>query len=340
MRTNSEKPWYRKIKNCWYAWQNGRQVSLGVKGKDSKKAAQEAFYGLMAASPKPKAKDKPSTVKQVVAAFLSDVEGRAKPKTVEVYRYLLAGFVAKFGERAADGIKPHEAEGFARKPNWASSTQNGFLGALVSAFKWAVRAGLLDATPLTTVRKPPKTSRGAKAVISGAEFKRLHAAASAAFQPFLMGLWLTGCRPGELTRLEAKDVDFVSGVAVLVEHKTAHHDGKPRLIFLSPEAVALFKSHAEKHQTGLLFRNTDGNGWNEDSIGGAMTTTRRRAGLKHATAYGFRHSFATDALANGVPDATVAALLGHSSTGMLHKHYSHLTGQAQVLRAAAARVRG
>ena len=40
-------------------------------------------------------------------------------------------------------------------------------------------------------------------------------------------------------------------------------------------------------------------------------------------AYGYRHGFATDAAA-GVPDAQVARLLGHSSTVMLHRHYSHL----------------
>jgi integrase len=58
-----------------------------------------------------------------------------------------------------------------------------------------------------------------------------------------------------------------------------------------------------------------------------------------ATAYGYRHTYATSALAKGVPDATVAALLGHSSTAMLHRHYSHLTSQAKVLRNAAALVR-
>ena len=54
---------------------------------------------------------------------------------------------------------------------------------------------------------------------------------------------------------------------------------------------------------------------------------------------GYWHSFAIDVLANGVPDATVAALLGHSSTAMLHKHYSHLTARADVLRKAASMVR-
>jgi integrase len=69
-----------------------------------------------------------------------------------------------------------------------------------------------------------------------------------------------------------------------------------------------------------------------------MLRLQRRLGIK-ATAYGFRHSFATDALANGVPDAHVAELLGHSGTAMLHKHYSHLTARAKALRDALGRVR-
>jgi hypothetical protein len=37
--------------------------------------------------------------------------------------------------------------------------------------------------------------------------------------------------------------------------------------------------------------------------------------------------------------ANVAALLGHDSNRMLHRHYSYLTAQAGVLRQAAALVR-
>jgi integrase len=55
--------------------------------------------------------------------------------------------------------------------------------------------------------------------------------------------------------------------------------------------------------------------------------------------YGYRHGFATDALAQGVPDAQVAALLGHSGTAMLHRHYAHRGAKAKVLREALGRVR-
>jgi hypothetical protein len=61
--------------------------------------------------------------------------------------------------------------------------------------------------------------------------------------------------------------------------------------------------------------------------------------IAHAVAYGLRHTFATDALANGVPDAQVAELLGHSGTATLHRHYAHLGAKAKVLRDALDRVR-
>lgn len=52
-----------------------------------------------------------------------------------------------------------------------------------------------------------------------------------------------------------------------------------------------------------------------------------------------RHTFATDAPTNGVPDAQVAALLGHSGTAMLHRHYAHLGAKAKSLRDVLDRIR-
>ena len=52
-----------------------------------------------------------------------------------------------------------------------------------------------------------------------------------------------------------------------------------------------------------------------------------------------RHTFATDSLVNGVPDAQVAALLGHSETAMLHKHYAQFGARAKALRDALNKVR-
>jgi integrase len=56
------------------------------------------------------------------------------------------------------------------------------------------------------------------------------------------------------------------------------------------------------------------------------------------TAYGYRHTYATRALAMGLPDTHVAALLGHGSTRMIHAHYAHLNANARLLKEAAAKV--
>ena len=47
--------------------------------------------------------------------------------------------------------------------------------------------------------------------------------------------------------------------------------------------------------------------------------------------YGFRHSYATEMLKRGVPEAHVAQMLGHKSTAMLSKHYSHLSSEIGTL---------
>lgn len=67
---------------------------------------------------------------------------------------------------------------------------------------------------------------------------------------------------------------------------------------------------------------------------------RLRAKLPHlegVVSYCYRHSFITDALANGVPAATVAELVGHKDLKMIQDHYSHLAEKTQLLRDAAER---
>lgn len=291
--------------------------------------------------PQPAARPAPTaTVAAVLDGYLGDLTARgAKPNTARVTAGFFTPFRRGFGGRPAAGVRPHDVEAFARRPAWSAATQNAALTAIVSAFRWAARAGLIPANPLDGVRKPPKRSRGADAVISPDDFAKLCDAAPAAFRPFLRGLWLTGARPGELARLTAADVDFTAGVAVLAEHKAAGVTGRPRLIFLSPDALGLLRRQADLHPAGPLFRNRAGNPWSAAVLAKAVRRVRERAGVPRATAYGFRHTYATAALCRGLPDATVAALLGHSGTAMLHRHYSHLTSQARHMRDAAGQVR-
>jgi integrase len=152
-------------------------------------------------------------------------------------------------------------------------------------------------------------------------------------------LWGTGVRPGEAAAITADNFDADAGLVRLKDHKTAHK-GKARVIYLPPAVVEILDRLKGRYPSGPLLRNRCGRPWTGWAIVKAMQATRGRAGLPGKVAYGLRHTFATDALAAGVPDAQVAELLGHSGTAMLHRHYSHLVARSRVLRDALGQVRG
>ena len=52
------------------------------------------------------------------------------------------------------------------------------------------------------------------------------------------------------------------------------------------------------------------------------------------------HTYATEALGNGLSGPVVASLLGHRSTKMIDEHYSHLDQRGDLLKEAAKRATG
>lgn len=342
------QPFFYAAKNTWYVWIGGNKVSLKVRGEDNKEEAFTAWHRLFAnGTPEPPPPRPPIAVAapepegvsigEVLAAFLADCEGRIKPKTLHLYQVFLRDFMAKYGKVLVSALTAAQVEAYARKPTWSASTQHDFLGTLAAAFTWAERTRLIDRTPLRGLRKPPKASRGAKAVVSPETIKQFLVHADAEFSAFVRFLWLTGCRPSEAGGLQVEDVRWEERCAILADHKTAHR-GKVRVIYLSDEALAILRGQQAEHPQGYLFRRPTGGRWTTHSITQKFNRVSRIAGVK-VTAYGLRHTFATDALAKGVPDAQVAALMGHSGTATLHKHYSHLTARSQALREALGRVR-
>jgi integrase len=333
------KPWYRAGKGTWYCTIDGKKTSLGVQGRENKRAAEEAWHRLMAGITAEKTKPKAEpNVREIIGAFLADCEGRVKPKTLYDYRTFLDPFSERHGGLVPTELTPTLAEAYSRKPGWSDTTRHDFLGVLAGAFRWAERARVIERTPLVGLRRPPKASRGLEVLLTTEERARLSATATPQFRLVLEVLWGTGMRPGEAAAITAENFDPDAGLVRLKDHKTAHK-GKNRVVYLTPVVVGLLEVQRERFPSGPLLRNRCGRRWTGWAIVKAMQATRERAGLPGRVAYGLRHTFATDALANGVPDAQVAELLGHSGTAMLHKHYAHLTARAQVLRDALGRVR-
>jgi integrase len=356
MARRADGPWFRAGKNCWYASVNGEQVNLRVKGAESRADAVKAWHRLMAGeSPRPPAPEattaaepvhtppparserRPFTVAELVLAFMADAAGRMSNGCRRNYRIFLDHLSAKCGNLGAVDLTDVEAERTASRPDWSTTYRANYLACISTAFRWATRHRLIPSNPLTDLRKPVRRSRGVSAVVSEDEHKKLLAVADPLMRDLLTVLWATGARPGEITGLTCDMVKRATdGVIPLAEHKNAGK-GKPRFLILTGEAWEVASRRATGD--GLLFRGSRDGPLTPKAISSRMRRLCDKAGVR-AIAYGYRHGFATDALVKGLPDAQVAALLGHSSTTMLHKHYSHLTGQSRVLRDALVKVRG
>jgi integrase/recombinase XerC len=337
----TEGPWFRAAKNTWYATLGGKNVSLGVRGEASRTEAVKAWHRLMSGAVLHQTETRAPiqhgpTLQEVVDAFLADAESRLKPNTVRIYRYDLNTLTASHPSLGAAELTSSQIGAWLQRRKLGSTTKAMTLRSISACLGWAERVGLLTSNVATRVPKPRSRSRSADAVITEDGHERLLQAASPEFGLVLQVLRGTGCRPSEACQISTDTLDIENGVVMLTEHK-ADRTGKPRLIFLSPELIALLQQQVERYGSGPLLRSNKGRPWTGRSITQAMRRLRTKTGVK-GIAYGYRHGFATRALGRGVPDAQVAALLGHTSTVTLHRHYSHLTSQAQTLRDALRRV--
>lgn len=332
------RPWYRKGNDSWYVWHEGRQVQL-ARGRANKAEAYSRFAELLT-GPGPQPREARFTVADLVSEFERSAAGRVKPGTLTAYRCVLKPFVTAFGERLAAEPDSRQVERWADRDRWSSATRRYALMVVCTAYSWAEKAGRIASNPLGDVRKPPARSRGAEVLIDRELHDRLLNVVSPEFRDFLQAVRATGARPGEVARVEAKDVLWEAGCWVLTEHKTAR-TGQVRTIYVPGAVLSICRTLAAVYPTGPLFRNTRGEPWRKTGWKQAMARAQHKLGLsRRPLTSGYRHSFATDALEAGVPDVHVAELLGHSTTAMIHRHYGHLSAKGQALKNSLDRIRG
>jgi integrase len=117
--------------------------------------------------------------------------------------------------------------------------------------------------------------------------------------------------------------------------------GKPRIIYLTPKVAEILERRMAAAEPGaFLFTGQRGNPWSVQGFHSRFRQLRKVVpGIGDVLPYTIRHSFATEALEKGVPEAAVAELLGHQGTAMLYKHYAHLSKKIDYLREQASRAR-
>jgi integrase len=170
-----------------------------------------------------------------------------------------------------------------------------------------------------------------------AEAERLLNACNPGFRSLVRAALETGCRYGELTRMQVQDFNPDAGTVAVLQSKS----GKSRHVILTPEGAGFFRQHcAGRDNNETLFRGADGLPWKKSNQTDPMRAASARARLTPPVSFhALRHTWASLAAMNKVPLMVIAENLGHADTRMVEKHYGHLAPSfvAEAIRAGAPR---
>jgi integrase len=213
------------------------------------------------------------------------------------------------------------------------ASANRVLGMLKAALNQAFRDDRVASDKAWRRVKPfENVDRARLRFLTLAEAKRLINACDHEFRPLVQAALATGCRYGELCRMQVQDFDPDTGTVAIHTSKS----GKSRHVILTNEGIALFTQLAAGRSSAeVLLRATNGAAFGKSYQARPMAEACARAKLKPAISFhGLRHTWASHAVMNGVPLLVVARNLGHRDTKMIEAHYAHLAPsyEAQQIR--------
>lgn len=336
------KPWWHKARQTWYVTVGNRQINLRT--EDETQAIEQWHKLLAKLADAPEAKptvDGSLSVSDLVLVFLDDLQASAKPATYQWYRRYLEQFAKRIpaGLPAID-LRRRYVEDWVRAEKFTHATSRAAIRSVKRMFAWAVEREHLQVSPINALKIPKGTRR--ETLLTDEQVAKLLAEASAEFLDLLTVSIETGCRPQEVRLIEARHV--VNGVVVMpaTEHKTGAKTGSARTIFLTSAARSVIDRLCAAVPSGPLFRNSVGKPWTSNAIRCRMRRLRAKHDVlpKDLCLYHLRHTYATQALVNGVNPEELRILLGHSSTKMIAEHYSHLAKVTSHMQEAAERARG
>ncbi len=299
----------------------------------------------------------------LISRFLDYLEGERNfsAHTIRCYaadltqycRYLAAADDLAGGELTAEGLppadelqpgairkavlatQPLDVRGFLammRNSDYSKSTIARKLATLRSFYKFLVRTGAVDASPVSVIRTPRQDKRLPRCL----DVEQVEALLAAPDTTTLLGardrailetIYSAGLRVSELTALNVEDLDEFSE-ALRIRGKGK----KERLVPVGGKAMEAVESYLDirrrssgERAGGALFVNKFGRRITTRSIRRKLDKYLPAAGIDaNVSPHVLRHSFATHMLNAGADLRSVQEMLGHENLSTT-QIYTHLT---------------
>lgn len=287
----------------------------------------------------------------LAARFFAYMEGRNAPGTVYYYRLHINRFVQAVGNVNVAELRRHHLI------EWGKCWHS--MQAVQRLFNWAHGTmELIERNPFAAVKRPRPGRR--RRVLERAQVLRLLRFAAPELRAFLIAMCETISRPQEVRALrwdqlrwdaeaQTREEALISGEArfELTEYKARERMADPdklRVILVTARLGRLLSRLLRRGVAAdqFVFRNQLDQRWTSNAIRLRVRRLCNRAQLpaddrgERIVAYTLRHTSATNACVNGVPDRVLAELMGHTNTRTTAR-YQHLS--IAHLRAALRRLR-
>lgn len=195
-----------------------------------------------------------------------------------------------------------------------------------SLFRWSHEDGYILKNPAAKL-KEPKLGKRIPKFLSELEIEHLREACQTTMENALFEfMYSTGCRIGEVVKLDRDDIDFRTN-SVIVQGK----GDKEREVYFNTRCSIWLKRYLDEREDEdpCLFI-TDRKPKRRMSIDNLRYIIKRvsnRAGIKKSIhPHQLRHSYATHMINNGAPIDVIQSLLGHEKSETT-KIYAQLSGK-------------
>lgn len=257
--------------------------------------------------------------KELLTAYLQakEIEGRSQ-KTLNRYSYMLEKMITGIGAPITKVTVFHVRTYLMseRKRGLSDASLEGVRSIMSAFFGWLLKEGLIKLNPMANIGTI-KCQKQVKEPFSRLEIELIKQACETCRERAIVSfLQSTGCRIGEVCRLDKEDIDLQT-----FECKVLGKGNKERIVYFSPvtamELERYFKERTDSDP--CLFAGVKGR-LTEQGMRAFLKRIEKRCGVPNIHPHRFRRTLATNLIDRGMAIQEVAYILGHDNLNTTMKY--------------------